>query len=257
MFLTLGLQLEIHNLVKELDVDLMHFLPNVLTNMDMVLMLQAHFGSKTYGVAKNVALIGVKVLNDTGYGEDAEVIAGIAYVIGQKKAAPKVPMVINMSLGCDFVQILNDAVQAAVKAGITVVVSAGNDYGLDACLKSLASSPDAITVGATSILDWVEPFSNTGPCVDIMALGGNIESVYDCDLATDWFCYDDSSFLSGTSMSAPHVAGVAALHLHKNKNLKPAQVWVLIKAGGRVGVIEDFWGSSTPDLLICANNLLQ
>jgi subtilisin family serine protease len=213
-------------------------------------------GGKTYGVAKNVALIGVKVLNDTGYGEDAEVIAGIDYVTGQKKKAPKVPMVINMSLGGDFVQILNDAVQAAVKAGVTVVVSAGNDSGLDACLKSPASSPDAITVGATTSSNYPAFFTNGGPCVDIMAPGDYIESIDVCDPETDWFCFGDSTFLSGTSMSAPHVTGVAALHLQKYKNLKPAQVWNAMKSGARVGVIDDFWGYDVPNLLLSANKLI-
>jgi subtilisin family serine protease len=90
-------------------------------------------GSQRYGVAKNVKLVGVKVLGDDGSGTYDNVIAGIDWVIGKKLSKPDSPMVINMSLGGPYNELLNVAVQAATDAGITVVVAAGNDYGSDAC----------------------------------------------------------------------------------------------------------------------------
>jgi serine protease len=168
-------------------------------------------------------------------------------------------MMINMSLGGDLVQILNDAVKAAVKVGITVVVSAGNESS-DACLKSPASSPDAITVGAIDQAKWSALYTNGGPCVDIMAFGSDIESLNVCDPKTDWFCFGESVNLYGTSMAAPHVSGVAALHLKKRNKLKPAQVWAAIKADARTDVIDEFWASfwgySIPNLLLSVNKLL-
>jgi subtilisin family serine protease len=206
-------------------------------------------GGETYGVAKNVTLVAVKVLSD-GTGSIDGIVAGIDYVIGRKKNSPITPMVINMSLGGFYNSILNSAVSAAVSAGIVTVVAAGND-GRDACYYSPASAASAITVGSTTNTDTLSSFSNIGACVDILAPGSSIISTWHTsDVAT--------TSLSGTSMASPYVAGVAVLHLQKNPSLTTSAAISAIRADALVGVIKIPWSwtKSTPNLLVTANSLL-
>jgi subtilisin family serine protease len=178
-------------------------------------------GGQTFGVAKNVDLVAVKVLDNDGSGPYDVIFAGIDYVIEQKIASSQTPMVINMSLGGPSTSFMNDAVQAAVNNGIVVVVAAGNN-GSDACRISPASARSAITVGSTTMEDKKSSFSNIGRCVDIFAPGSSIRSASSSS-------NDASVVFSGTSMASPIVAGVAALHLEKTPALTPAQVWLDIK----------------------------
>ena len=174
-------------------------------------------GGYTYGMAKGVVLVAVRVLNCFGSGTDAQVIAGIDYVTAQKNANPTVPSVANMSLGGGFFQPLNDAVENSITAGVVYAVAAGNSAAPDACNTSPASTPDALTVGATDINDNMASFSSFGPCVDIFAPGVNTTS--------DWNNGDQSTnTISGTSMATPHVAGAAALYLETTPGATPAQV---------------------------------
>jgi subtilisin family serine protease len=205
-------------------------------------------GGRTYGVAKSTNLVAVKVLNNAGSGTISNVIAGINYVIGKKVADPKTPMIINMSLGGGFNLLVNGAVQVASAMGVVVVVAAGNS-NKDACNYSPASAASAITVGATdkpqkvrrrilwwyiySIRDVRALFSNWGPCVDIFAPGVNIRSAAISSSTA-------SITLSGTSMAAPFVAGVAALHLEKNPALLPASVRAAILADALLNQICKF-----------------
>jgi subtilisin family serine protease len=211
-------------------------------------------GSTRYGAAKNVSLIGLKVLDDNGSGSLDTVLKAIDWVIGRKRTSPKVPMVINMSLGGMYTSLGNAAVKSATNRGITVVVAAGNNFGGDACDLSPASAASAITVGSTDFYNWVSYFSNGGSCVDIMAPGSLITSVTSCDKYSE--C-NRSTTLSGTSMSAPLVAGIAALHLQKKKTLTPSQVWAAIKADARRGEILDYWKYDVPDLLLSAKRILK
>lgn len=226
-------------------------------------------GGKTYGVAKEASIIGVKVLNATGYGTDAEVIAGIDYVIGRKKQFPTKPMVINMSLGGEKVFVTNKATNAAVDAGIFVAVSAGNSAD-NACKNSPASAAKAMTVGATAentyseddyfggifndddaynntFYDYISEFSCHGQCVDIFAPGTDIESA-------SIYCTTCSTSLDGTSMASPHVAGVAALYLSKSPRLTPASVTTILKRDAIKNNIAanggGEWTPATPNLLL-------
>ncbi|CAG8706514.1 37271_t:CDS:2, partial [Gigaspora margarita] len=171
----------------------------------------------TWGVAKLVRLIAVKVFNAGGSGSFSDVIAGIAYVASQHKNSTNKNTVVNMSLGGGRNQAVNDAVKALTNMGIHVVVAAGNSAA-DSCSFSPASEPSAICVGATEdTSDAVTDFSNFGTCVNIFAPGRNIQSA--------WITSKNStSILSGTSMATPHVTGTIALIIAKSGNLPPAQM---------------------------------
>ena len=161
-------------------------------------------GGTTYGIAKSVALVAVKVMRDSGHGEWASIIDGLDYVVlqHQERSSPdnQAKSVVNMSIGGFGYTPIDDAVAAAVEEGIVVVVAAGSSAG-DACYLSPGREPTAITVGASDINDFSATFSNYGSCVDIFAPGVEILSAMP---------NQESEFLSGTSMAAPHVAGVVA-----------------------------------------------
>jgi len=178
-------------------------------------------GGTLYGIAKQVSIIAVKVLGCDGSGTNAGVISGIQYAANNRKGKPSVA---NMSLGGGFSQALNDAIKAAVKAGVVFAVAAGNN-NLDACNYSPASEPSAITTGSTDVedkgtssqIDVRSSFSNFGKCVKVLAPGSLIKSAwYTSNTATNT--------ISGTSMASPHVAGVAALILGDSPLATPAEV---------------------------------
>jgi subtilisin family serine protease len=158
-------------------------------------------GGATYGVAKGANLRGVKVLgNDcTGRGTSATIIAGVDWV---RRNAIR-PAVANMSLRVlGYSAALNTAVANLINAGVFVAVAAGNDNG-NACHTSPASTLGAYTVAASDWWDTRYSFSNYGPCVDGYAPGV---------LVTSTWLNGGTATLTGTSMAAPHVAGVAALY---------------------------------------------
>ena len=194
-------------------------------------------GGKTYGVAKDVKLVAVRVLDCTGSGSYSAIIAGIDWVT---KNAVK-PAVANMSLGGTVNTALNAAVARSIAAGITYAVAAGND-ARSACYQSPAAAPDAITVGATTSNDARASFSNYGTCLDIFAPGQQITSAsYASDTGT--------AVMSGTSMAAPHVAGAAALVLGANPTWTPKQVRDALVANATSGVVTSA-GSGSPNKLL-------
>lgn len=158
----------------------------------------------TWGVAKEATLVPVRVLDCGGSGTLAGVIAGVDWVAGQ---AAQGPAVANMSLGGGASAALDAAVAQLASAGVPVVVAAGNSSD-DACRYSPAREPSAVTVGASTESDQRASFSNYGSCVDLFAPGDRITSAYH---RSD----TDAAILSGTSMAAPHVAGVMALVFEK------------------------------------------
>jgi subtilisin family serine protease len=167
-------------------------------------------GGTTYGAAKAVALVSVRVLDCDGSGKVSGVIAGLDWIA--KNAAR--PAVANMSLGGGFSQSLNDATENLIASGVPVAVAAGNS-NRDACNFSPASAPSAMTVGATTNRDKRAIFSNWGACLDWFAPGVSIPSAW---------LGGGTNTISGTSMASPHAAGVAALYLENRPQASAAQV---------------------------------
>ncbi|MEV6684235.1 S8 family peptidase [Streptomyces sp. NPDC051130] len=240
-------------------------------------------GGATYGVAKGVSLVSVKVANCRGSGRLSSLVNGIDWMVRDALKAAKAaktakpaktaagngtvtapsattapsptapsatpppltptapsatpppltptapsattapltptaaaPAVANMSMGGTRSRALDAAVTRAVAAGITFTVAAGNS-GRDACTGSPARVPDAVTVAATDTADHRAAFSAYGACVDLSAPGVGITSAWKGSTTA-------LARATGTSMAAPHAAGVAALILADGVPRTPAEV---------------------------------
>jgi subtilisin family serine protease len=181
-------------------------------------------GGTTYGIAKNVTLHPVRVLDCGGSGSASGVIAGVDWV-----AANAVhPAVANMSLGGPGFTALDTSVTNAIATGITFAIAAGNAtpatgwLPVDACTQSPARVPNAITVGSVNpVNDTYSWFSNFGTCLDLFGPGEGIVSASNTsDTAT--------ATHDGTSQATPHVAGAAARFLQTHPAASPAVVQAAI-----------------------------
>lgn len=195
----------------------------------------------TYGVAKDASLRAVRVINCSGSGTTSGVIAGVNWVTRNRV----LPAVANMSLGGSPSSALDIAIQNSINSGVTYAVAAGNNSA-SACLYSPSRVAAAITVGSTTSTDARSSFSNFGTCVDIFAPGSGILSA---GITTN----TATRTLSGTSMAAPHVAGVAALYLQRFPTVTPATVRNAIVSAALTGKLTGI-GTGSPNRLL--NSLL-
>ncbi|MGZ9931671.1 S8 family peptidase [Streptomyces sp. NC-S4] len=190
---------------------------------------------QTYGVARKANLVSVRVLGCDGTGTFSGIIAGLDWVAKNAKQ----PAVLNASLGGDRSEALNNAANAVTDAGVLPVIAAGNS-AKDACLVSPASAPKAFTVAAANQYDEETYFSNHGECVSLYAPG---EAIVSAQLG------GGSVSLSGTSMAAPHVTGVAALYKAKNPTAGPEAVVAFLQDRSTKDVLTGV-SAGTPNQLL-------
>ena len=205
-------------------------------------------GGTRYGLAKGARLIGVRVLDCSGSGSNSAVIAGLDWVVANHQAGR--PAAANMSLGGGASTALDAAVQRVIADGVTMAVAAGNENA-DACTKSPARVPAALTVAARARNDARARVANRGTCVDLFAPG--------VDITSAWL-NGGTNTISGTSMASPHVAGAAALYLQTHPSASPAAVGDAIVAATTKGKVTGT-AKSCVLLIICspatpANHLL-
>jgi serine protease len=191
-------------------------------------------GGTVYGLAKNVQLVGVAVLSASGSGSTAGVIAGVEWSANDARGKKAVA---NMSLGGGFSTASNNAVNAAYATGLPMIVASGNS-NTNSCSFSPASASNAYTVDSSDSSDRRSSFSNYGSCSDIVAPGSAITAA--------WINSDTSiNTISGTSMAAPHVAGVAAKMLSE-RTYTASQLYSAISRMATPNMVSGFPSNTQP-----------
>jgi subtilisin family serine protease len=194
-------------------------------------------GGSTFGVAKAVQIVAVRVLNCAGSGTNAGVIAGVDWVTAN---AIK-PAVANMSLGGGVSAPLDTAVRNSIASGVTYALAAGNSNA-NACNSSPSRVTEAIVVGASTRTDARATFSNIGTCLDLFAPGQDITSSWNTSNTA-------TNTISGTSMASPHAAGAAALYLATHTTATPPTVQSALVANATPNVIANP-GTGSPNRLL-------
>ncbi|KAK0441960.1 serine protease [Armillaria borealis] len=213
-------------------------------------------GGTRFGVYKFAEIYDVKVLDDNGAGTASSVIAGLDWTHNNVLR----PAVVNMSLGSPANTAIDSAVVAVINSGITTVVSAGNT-NIDASLRSPARVEQAITVGASTIADARASFSNFGfdhfpiSSMYLLSVRLSIRSVVDVfapgqDITSTWIGQVDATHtISGTSMAAPHVTGVAAYFLAQQTDLRPSEIEEEIEKRANEGILSNIPAGTVNALL--------
>lgn len=194
--------------------------------------------STTYGVAKRAVVVPVRVTDCLGEATAADLLAGFEWILATHR--PGTPGVVNISLSGEREPLVDAAVDLLLDAGLFVTVAAGN-RGVDACRFSPARAPGAFTVGATTSADARLAGTNVGTCLDGFAPGGEVRSL-------SHLSRRGSTVASGTSMAAPHVAGLAAIHLAERPTARPGDITAVLSRDSVPGVHSR--GAASPDLLV-------
>ncbi|MEU9510821.1 S8 family peptidase [Micromonospora sp. NPDC048170] len=201
--------------------------------------LAGTIGGTRHGVAKEIQLRPVRVLNCAGSGTFSQVIAGVDWVTANAVR----PAVALMALGGGASTALDNAVNQSIASGVTYVVTAGSSNA-NACNYSPARVAAALTVAGTTSTDARMPSGNHGPCLDLFAPGASITST--------WHTSNTAvAVLSGGSMAAAHVAGCAALALSANPTWSPAQVSAYLNGRATAGVVTGVVSGTPNRLLYC------
>ena len=211
------------------------------------------------GVAPSAGLYCVKVLDGNGDGSDATIMAGLDWVLDWHAAVTPNIRVVNMSLGrpgnVDDNEALRDLIVALEAAGVAVVVSAGNDASVEASQMIPAGYPEVISVASTTAVagtnacrrlaspiaaDTASFFTTDGASVTVSAPGEESESVNKSCLISSLGILSlnlggGTTRMSGTSMAAPHVAGILARYfqLHPSSSVALARQYVRDGAAGK------------------------
>ncbi|SCE24972.1 S8 family peptidase [Streptomyces sp. OspMP-M43] len=190
-----------------------------------------------YGVAKKAKIVAVRVLNNSGSGTTAGVIAGVDWITANHVASS----VANVSLGGGPSTALDNAVRQSIASGVTYSIAAGNSNA-PASGFSPARVETALTVGATTRTDARATYSNHGPLVDLFAPGS--------DITAGWATSDTATYTgNGTSFAAPHVAGAAAVYLTNHPGSSPAAVGTALVNGATSNVLTGV-GTGSPNKLL-------
>ncbi|MFJ8252488.1 S8 family peptidase [Streptomyces sp. NPDC094466] len=190
-----------------------------------------------YGVAKKAKIVAVRVLNNSGSGTTAGVIAGVDWITANHVASS----VANVSLGGGPSTALDTAVRRSIASGVTYSIAAGNSNA-PASGFSPARVETALTVGATTRTDARATYSNHGPLVDLFAPGS--------DITAGWATSDTATYTgNGTSFAAPHVAGAAAVYLTNHPGSSPAAVGTALVNGATSNVLTGI-GTGSPNKLL-------
>ncbi|KAI8331960.1 peptidase S8/S53 domain-containing protein [Chlamydoabsidia padenii] len=190
-------------------------------------------GGKEHGVAKNVDLVSVQVLAKNGRGAVSSLLSGIQWVTQDAMKYPK-KSIVNMSLGIPSIapsaNTLDQAITAAAQSGLPIIVAAGNTAS-DACDVVPAGNPNVYTVANADKTDTLDYRSCYGKCVAITAPGVNVESDYIGGK-------NATAVMSGTSMAAPHVTGIAALILQELDDPSPKSLFAALTSMATKGAVK-------------------
>ncbi|NJQ17972.1 S8 family peptidase [Streptomyces bohaiensis] len=197
-------------------------------------------GGASHGVAREVDLVSVRILDCDGRGSTAGVLAALDWVAAEAQQ----PAVLNASVGGGASRTVDEAFDAVAARGTLPVVSAGNN-ARDACDASPAGAERVFTVGATDREDRPAGFSNVGRCLELFAPGVDIVSAR---------LGGGTVAMSGTSQAAPHTAGVAALFKEERPGASPEGVGDWLVSASTADVLSSPGGDS-PDRLLYTGGL--